>query len=56
MMIQALAARTADYVLAQGADAFTRRATLTAPAVRYDLSPPDTFGSGVPRRRGPPTR
>jgi hypothetical protein len=49
LTIQALAARTADHLLAQGADAFTRRATREVPPVRRDLSPPETWGKGVPR-------
>ncbi|APR76849.1 Glucose-methanol-choline (GMC) oxidoreductase:NAD binding site protein [Minicystis rosea] len=49
LTIQALAARTADYILAQGKDVFTRRATMEEPRVRRDLSPPGTWGKGVPR-------
>ena len=49
LTIQSLAARTADWILSQGADAFSRRATKDAPRIRHDLSPPGTWGRGVPR-------
>ncbi len=49
LTIMAIAARTADYLISQGATIFTsdRRSAL-APGIRYDLSPPDTWGHGVP--------
>jgi len=49
LTIQALAARTADHLIDAGADAFTRRAPRRRPRVRRDLSPPETWGKGVPR-------
>lgn len=50
LTIQALAARTADYLVAEGKDAIAeRRRDRGPPPVRRDLSPPDTFGVGVPR-------
>lgn len=50
LTIQALAARTADYLIAQGDSIFRRGPrSMEAPPVRRDLSPPDTFGHGVPR-------
>jgi choline dehydrogenase-like flavoprotein len=49
LTIQSLAARTADWILSQGADAFSRRATRDAPRIRHDLSPPGTWDRGVPR-------
>ncbi|MGH8163888.1 MAG: GMC oxidoreductase, partial [Rhodanobacteraceae bacterium] len=50
LTIMALAARTADYLIAQGTAIFTsdRRSMETSP-IRRDLSPPDTWGHGVPR-------
>ena len=50
LTIQALAARTADYLIKQGdAIFFSNHRDLTAPAIRYDLSPPYTHFKGVPR-------
>jgi choline dehydrogenase-like flavoprotein len=50
LTIQALAARTADYLIAQGEAVFTPgRISCEAPPVRRDLSPPATWGHGVPR-------
>ena len=51
LTIQALAARTADYLIQQGEAIFRRGAPRSAecPPIRTDLSPPDTFGHGVPR-------
>lgn len=50
LTIQALAARTADYLIAQGEQVFRRgKRALAAPPIRRDLSPPDTFGHGVLR-------
>lgn len=50
LTIQALAARTADYLISQGDAIFTSAArSMEAPPIRYDVSPPDTWGSGVPR-------
>lgn len=52
LTIQALAARTADYLIAQGADVFhSSKRPLDVPTVRRDLSPPETFGHGVPHLR-----
>nr|MDQ6908557.1 GMC family oxidoreductase [Chloroflexota bacterium] len=51
LTIQALAARTADYLIAKG-DQVTRRSNPTVePKVRHDLSPAGTAGRGVPRLR-----
>ncbi len=49
LTIQALAARTADYLICQGQDAFTRTRKTKQSSIRYDLSPPGTWGKGVPR-------
>jgi choline dehydrogenase-like flavoprotein len=51
LTIMALAARTADWILAQGADALTPRARKEEPPLRKDLAPPETWGKGVPRMR-----
>jgi choline dehydrogenase-like flavoprotein len=49
LTIQALAARTADYLIAEG-DAVMRRPTSAVhPKVQHDLSPAGTAGRGVPR-------
>jgi len=49
LTIQALAARTADYLIDEGEAILTRRARMSAPPVRRDLSPAGTAGRGVPR-------
>ncbi len=50
LTIMALAARTADYLITQGARVFqSDRRDETTSAIRYDLSPPDTWGHGMPR-------
>ncbi len=50
LTIQALAARTADYLISQGTAIFnTDRRDMTPPPVRRELSPPGTHGDGVPR-------
>lgn len=50
LTIQALAARTADYLIAQAKYQLKKgKHSLEAPRIRYDLSPPDTWGKGVPR-------
>jgi choline dehydrogenase-like flavoprotein len=50
LTIQALAARTADYLISEGANVLAGRpATVTRPPVRQNLSPPSTAGKGVPR-------
>src|SRR5665213_175822 len=49
LTIQALAARTADYLIAQGDSVFNSdKRDMTAPKFRRDLSPPDTWGHGMP--------
>ncbi|HSM76577.1 MAG TPA: GMC family oxidoreductase, partial [Bryobacteraceae bacterium] len=50
LTIQALAARTADYLISQGESVFNSDTRdLTSPPVRRELSPPGTHGPGVPR-------
>ena len=50
LTIQALAARTADYLISQGAAIFNSdKRDMTRPPVRRELSPPGTHGPGVPR-------
>lgn len=50
LTIQALAARTADYLISQGDAIFTSsQRSQEAPSIRYDVSPPDTWLGGVPR-------
>jgi choline dehydrogenase-like flavoprotein len=52
LTIQAIAARTADYLICQGQAIFnSNRRDLSRPPVRRDLSPPGTHGPGVPRLR-----
>jgi choline dehydrogenase-like flavoprotein len=50
LTIQALAARTADYLISQRDRIFSGNdRDMTNPPVRRDLAPPDTWGKGVPR-------
>ena len=50
LTIQALAARTADYLISQSESIFSGgKRDLTAPPVRQSLSPPGTFVHGMPR-------
>jgi choline dehydrogenase-like flavoprotein len=50
LTIQALAARTADYLISQGTAIFhSDRRDPTPPPIRRELSPPGTHGPGVPR-------
>jgi choline dehydrogenase-like flavoprotein len=50
LTIQALAARTADYLIKQGDAVFySNRRDLSEPGIRYDLSPPYTRFKGNPR-------
>jgi choline dehydrogenase-like flavoprotein len=50
LTIQALAARTADYLISQGTAIFNSNSRdMTASPVRRELSPPGTHGPGVPR-------
>src|SRR5690242_6543015 len=50
LTIQALAARTADYLIDQGDRVFfTNRRDQTEPKIRYNLSPPYTRFKGNPR-------
>ena len=50
LTIQALAARTADYVISQGDGVFnSNKRDMTEPPMRRELAPPDTWGHGVPR-------
>ena len=50
LTIQALAARTADYLIRQGDSVFfSSRRDLSEPGIRYDLSPPHTRFKGNPR-------
>jgi len=54
LTIQALAARTADYLISERENVLAgkRSAQSGAPPVRYDLSPRGTSGRGVPRLKG----
>ncbi len=50
LTIQALAARTADYLISQGDAIFTsNQRDMTTPSFRPELAPPATWGKGVPR-------
>jgi choline dehydrogenase-like flavoprotein len=50
LTIQALAARTADYLVSQGDRIFTTNdREMTTPPMRPELAPPETWGKGVPR-------
>jgi choline dehydrogenase-like flavoprotein len=52
LTIQALAARTADYLISQSASIFgSDRRDPTPPPIRRELSPPGVHGHGVPRLR-----
>ncbi len=49
LTIMALAARIADYMIAQGDRIFTSdRRDMEAPPIRRDLAPPNTWGHGMP--------
>ena len=54
LTIQALAARTADYLISERENVLSRnrRAGRVAPPIRHDLSPRGTSGRGVPRLKG----
>lgn len=50
LTIQALAARTADYLISQGDTIFfSDKRDMTEPPLRENLAPPGTYGRGVPR-------
>jgi choline dehydrogenase-like flavoprotein len=50
LTIQALAARTADYLISQADRVFTSSdRDMTSPPIRRDFAPPDTWGKGIPR-------
>jgi choline dehydrogenase-like flavoprotein len=50
LTIQALAARTADYLISQGARIFNSDVRdMNSPPIRRELAPPETWGKGVPR-------
>jgi choline dehydrogenase-like flavoprotein len=50
LTVQALAARTADYLITQGDRIFTsNERDMTEPILRRQLAPPETWGKGVPR-------
>ena len=50
LTIQALAARTADYLISEGDNVLAgRTGTTIRPPVRRNLSPPEASGIGVPR-------
>lgn len=49
LTIQALAARTADYLISQGDTIFNSdKRDMTAPSPRPQLAPPGTYGRGIP--------
>jgi choline dehydrogenase-like flavoprotein len=50
LTIQALAARTADYLISQGEQVFTtNERDMAEPPLRHQLAPPGTYGRGIPR-------
>jgi len=50
LTIMVLAARTADYLIKQGTQIFqSDKRDMEPPPMRRDLSPPDTWGHGMPR-------
>ena len=50
LTIQALAARTADYLVSQGEAIFSsNERDMSAFTIRRELAPPETWGKGVPR-------
>jgi choline dehydrogenase-like flavoprotein len=50
LTIQALAARTADYLISQGNTIFTGNTRdMSEPPLRRELAPPGTYGRGAPR-------
>jgi choline dehydrogenase-like flavoprotein len=52
LTIQALAARTADYLISQGSAAVTiGKRDMTEPPLRRELAPPGTYGRGIPRMK-----
>jgi choline dehydrogenase-like flavoprotein len=52
LTIQALAARTADYLISQGETVFTSsQRDMTEPPCRKSLAPPGTFTRGAPHLR-----
>jgi choline dehydrogenase-like flavoprotein len=52
LTIQALAARTADYLISQGSTIFTsQKRDMAEPLLRRELAPPGTYGRGVPRKK-----
>ncbi len=49
LTIQALAARTADYLISQGTTVFnSNKRSMEKPPIRRNLAPPDTWGHGIP--------
>jgi hypothetical protein len=50
LTIQALAARTADYLISQGDRIFnSNERDMTSPPIRRNLAPPEIWRKGVPR-------
>ena len=50
LTIMALAARTADYLITERDQIFhSDKRNMTPPPMRRNLSPPDTWGHGMPR-------
>ncbi len=50
LTIMSLAARAADYLIAEGDEVFkSQNRNMQKPPMRRDLSPPDTWGHGMPR-------
>jgi choline dehydrogenase-like flavoprotein len=53
LTIQALAARTADYLISQRNAIFSSdKRDMAEPRLRRELAPPGTYGKGVPRLQG----
>ena len=49
LTIMSMAARIADYMIQQGSHILDGQRSQEPPPMRRDLSPPDTWGHGMPR-------